>query len=296
MLTHTKPVASSQVAERFVAATFGAGRKPEEVFGRSSLPEGWDEDQANPAKYERGSSEYEDIKALAARDASFRHVLEKHGIAPDDPFTEAPRLRDVLLRKIRPVVAQRLAYMREAGGLRTRKVVPEVYSGIEVLYDLCEGNPRWLQNLLSELFNVWAASGRTDDDRPIVDAAAQARVVKSFADRFHASELYARPVSRLADGRPLRWSVGDLVDRIGTALSDRLLADEFPVDPVGAFRVNLRQPQRDATSLTPDSTSAPSFSWMQWPATRHLSSLARSCAFPIGSPRSTDFFLVGIGR
>ena len=197
---------------------------------------------SKPAKYERGSSEYEDIKALAARDASFRHVLEKHGIAPDDPFTEAPRLRNVLLRKIRPVVAQRLAYMREAGGLRTRKVVPEVYSGIEVLYDLCEGNPRWLQNLLSELFNVWAASGRTDDDRPIVDAAAQARVVKSFADRFH-DELYARPVSRLADGRPLRWSVGDLVDRIGTALSDRLLADEFPVDPVGAFRVNLRQPQ-----------------------------------------------------
>jgi hypothetical protein len=233
---------ASQVAERFVSGTFGPDSKPEDVFGRSSLPEGgWEEEQPRATKYERGSNEYDDIKALAARDPSFSDVLIKHGISPSDPFTAEPRLRDVLLRKIRPVVALRLAYMREAGGLRSRKAVPEVYSGIEVLYDVCEGNPRWLQNLLSELFNDWASSGRNGESRPSVDAATQARVVRSFAQRFH-DELYARPVAELAEVRRLRWSVGDLVDRIATTLAERLFAEQFPVDPVGAFRVDAQQP------------------------------------------------------
>ena len=232
---------ASQVAERFVAGTFGSDCRPEEVFGRSSLPEGWEDEQAIAPKYERGSSEYEDIRALAAKDPSFSDLLVKHGIPPSDPFTAEPRLRDVLLRKIRPVVALRLAYMREAGGLRSRKAVPELYSGIEVLYDLCEGNPRWLQNLLSELFSEWAASARNGESRPSVDAATQARVVRSFAQRFH-DELYARPVSTLAEGRTLRWSVGDLVDRIAATLSQKLFADQFPVDPVGSFHIDRLQP------------------------------------------------------
>jgi hypothetical protein len=131
--------------------------------------------------------------------------------------------------------------MRDAGGLRSRKAVPEVYSGIEILYDLCEGNPRWLQNLLSELYNEWASSGRKGEIHPTVDAPTQARVVRSFAQRFH-DELYARPVAEVAGGRTLRWSVGDLVDRIAATLAERLFADQFPVDPVGAFRVDGQQP------------------------------------------------------
>ena len=198
-----------------------------------------DEESPGPAKYERGSQEYEDFVELAARDVSFAQLLLENRLDPTDPFTENAGLKDRLLRKIRPLVLLRLAFLGKDNRPRSRKTVPELYSGVEVLYDMCEGNPRWLLGLMFDLYDHWKELRRPE---VVVSRAAQAKILVSFARRFH-DELTARTVPPSGEEEErIRWNLGDLVDNVAMALSGRLLGSSFPLDPVGTFRMDQEQP------------------------------------------------------
>ena len=230
---------ADQLASRFVRDHFDPEATPKGLFGHSSVQEEADEESPSPAKYERGSQEYDDFVELAARDDSFAQLLLENRLDPTDPFTENAGLKDRLLRKIRPLVLLRLAFLGKDNRPRSRKTVPELYSGIEVLYDMCEGNPRWLLGLMSDLYDHWKELRRPE---VVVSRAAQAKILVSFARRFH-DELTARTVPPSGEEeKRIRWNLGDLVDNVAMALSGRLLGSSFPLDPVGTFRMDQEQP------------------------------------------------------
>ncbi|MCE2399131.1 MAG: hypothetical protein J4F34_08930 [Gemmatimonadetes bacterium] len=229
-----------QLASRFVRDHFGPDATPKGIFGHSSVHEEADEESTSSAKYDRDSREYKDFVKLAKRDDSFAQLLHEKGLDPSDPFTKNTRLKDSLLRKIRPLVVLRLAFLGKDNRLRSRRKVPELYSGIEVLYDVCEGNPRWLLGLISDLNNPCRKGSRRSE--VVVSPQAQAEILLSFARRFH-DELTARTVRQSGEEEERhRWTLGDLVGNVAKALSNRLLFSPFSLDPVGTFRMDQGQP------------------------------------------------------
>lgn len=226
---------ADQLAKRFMERTFRVADSPEALFGHSHLH---DEGNVGPStgKYDRDSAEYRDNRELATIDETFKQALSSYGIDPKDPFTDDPSIRDSFLRKVRPVVLVRLAYLSVGGKRRTRRRVPELYSGVEVIYDVCEGNPRWLLGLLSDLYDQWRLEGAPE----MLSRAAQAKAIQGFAQRFR-DELTAKVVSAPQSGERRGWTLGGLVDRIGTAIAGTLWRGDFQVDPVSAFTVDSGQ-------------------------------------------------------
>lgn len=231
---------SAQVfAEEFVRHLLlrrGIERTPAELLGSSKVFGVGDEQE-----YERRSSTWHVFKEWAKTDDGFRRTLMLHGIDPGDPWTPDVHLRDVVLRKAKPLVHLRRETLKRSkfGGLvlRTRKVLP-IYAGREAVYDVSDGNPRWLMGIMNALL---AENGAGDGSRRI-SMEIQARVLKAAADHFEAL-LKAVPDSTVVVERQT-WTLYSLLQRMGRFLFHGLAVRSFRLDPAGSFIVDAKVPEQ----------------------------------------------------
>lgn len=185
--------------------------------------------------YERDSNLYRAMLELAEDDPSFKLLLERRNINSTDPYTDDVTLRDTLFRKIKPVVLLRWAFGIE-GNKRSRKN-PLVYCGKEVLFNMSEGNPRRLNNLLNDLIDSVIKSGDVDKKIPMVPYPVQAKLFSDASNQF-LNSLKAVPTKNYVKSAANTTSVYGLVDAIGKNFSIRILDKDFPLDPAGSFTVD----------------------------------------------------------
>lgn len=205
---------------------------PNDVFGVSPFAQDDISEDMSGDPYAEGTNIWRSMVSLAAKDRSFHDFLEESKIDPLNPVTDNPKLRDEVLRKIKPIVLIRDAFLREGPSRlygRSRKA-SGLYYGEDAIYAMSEGNPRMLAGLLNELVD---SETRPADGKPRIRPETQARVLSSASHRMQAG-IRAYP----AGSNLIR-----LVDTLGQYLNSELVGSTFKADPVGSFLVDKDVPQ-----------------------------------------------------
>jgi hypothetical protein len=209
---------------------------PFDVFGVSPFAQDESlEEDIDP--YGEGTAVWKSMVSLAAKDRSFREYLAESGLDPDNPVTENPRIRDEVLRKVKPIVLLRDTYLRDRPGgasRRSRKGAP-LYFGEDAVYAMSEGNPRMLAGLLNELLD--AETRPNVATGPRIRPEVQSRVLLAASQRM-LSGIKTYPV-----GPEVRsTSLVRLVDLLGDYLKAEFAGPTFKADPVGSFMVDQDVP------------------------------------------------------
>jgi hypothetical protein len=203
---------------------------PRDVFGISPFSQ--DESDGHQS-YKAGGQEWQAMVHLATIDDSFREYLSKRGIAADNPIVDDVALRDESLRKIKPIVLAREAFLKEGNGgveLRSRKV-PPLYHGEDSVYAMSEGNPRLLAGLLNDMLDLRRRSKRRGG--VMITKSAQARVLFAASLRM-LTTIKTYPSAAESRRPPLSF----LISRLGSFQGSELVGQEFKPDPVGSFFVD----------------------------------------------------------
>jgi len=178
---------------------------------------------------------YRVFKKLIEKDASFLNYLHKTGVDVHEMNALPPKAKDRYVRKILGPVSVRAEFLRgdaSPGQGRSRKGVPQLYSGARAMFAMCEGNPRWLIGLLGPLIDEYKSEAH--NRRGPVSRASQAAVVERACTRFLALLASIRVEQTPLSPR----SVIDFIDVIGDFFSDQFLASEFNPEPIGSFTVD----------------------------------------------------------
>lgn len=222
-----------EFSKRFLQDRFGSDTSltPRDVFGSSPFAS---DDLEHDDVYRKGSSAWQAMVRLAAVDTSFERYLVDHNIDPQNPVSDNIRVRDESLRKIKPIVLLREAFIGRAEYSRTHRRSrknPNLYFGEDAIYAMSEGNPRLLASLLSDLLDL---SSKADTARkPQVRSADQSRLLSAASQRALAG-IKAYPTKVHLASR----SLAQLVDRMGEFLHSELVVREFSPDPIGTFLVD----------------------------------------------------------
>ncbi|QWE94150.1 ORC-CDC6 family AAA ATPase [Cupriavidus sp. EM10] len=130
---------------------------------------------------------------------------------------------------------------------RQRKTL-EIYTGVDSIFAITEGNPRWFISLASPLINFLVRSGERK-----VPNSEQASEIDAAADRLIAL-LRTIPVEHVdtnGDDLPL----DALLEEIGARLHAELVDEHFSMDPVQSFvvdeKISERTPRIDTCGQTP---------------------------------------------
>jgi len=221
-----------ELAKCYVQRKLGSEITPESLLGTSSLVLETEEDKS---KYAHGSAEWGLFKSIASWDESFRTILEKAGVDPNDPFTDDPAIRDSILRKAKPVAVLRNAFMKPSLQgrvfLRSRKL-GTIYYGREAVYRIADGNPRRLIGIMGDL----CAKVPNGANRPRLSKNDQADVLTRASIHFDGY-IHALPGGNTIFGRN-NIDLSTLLKSIGDFYRKRLLGPEFPLDPLGSFQVD----------------------------------------------------------
>jgi hypothetical protein len=209
---------------------------PSDVFGASPFAQDDLTEGVNGDSYGEGTNIWRSMVSLAGKDRSFYEFLVESELDPLNPTTSASKIRDEVLRKIKPIVLIRDAYLREgpiAPYRRSRKL-SDLYYGEDAIYAMSEGNPRMLAGLLNELVD---AETRPGNDEPRIRPEIQARILSSASQRM-LTGIRTYPV-----GSELRAaSLSKLVHTLGRYLHTELVGSAFNADPVGSFLVDEQVP------------------------------------------------------
>lgn len=259
---------------RSVLLRKGITATPRELFG-TSLTADYCDGRDKPEEYGRGSDIWKLIRDAADRDPSLRSILTKKGISATDPATASVEKRDQVLRKIKPILLFRNAFSKvdEKGNIQIRsRKVADIYSGVEAIYKISDGNPRWLIWIVNELLGH--LSDAKDGTSTIISPSKQARVLTRASQQFSA--LVGALPEATEEYYGSRISLQAILRMIGEYFSRSMLLGAFSLDPIGTFVVDER---------TPDSI-------------RRLLSVAvhQGAVILVDGPDSTDFSLELTGK
>jgi energy-coupling factor transporter ATP-binding protein EcfA2 len=206
--------------------------EPDQVLGSKSvvaLDEGSQEVEA-PGAYAPSSQYGLLLSELAAKDPSFVRWLRANAIELQHAHELEENLR-ARLRKVMPVVALRVAYLRDprhAGKrrLRGRRNVA-LYSGKEAFYSMMEANPRWLNHVCDRLLDH-AGGGMIAPER-------QSRHLLDAAEEF---ESYLRILPVRGTHLDMNDAPKRLLHRVAEFFREQYIGGPFTADPCGSFIVD----------------------------------------------------------
>lgn len=219
---------SRDLVERLLATRGVGSNAPPGIFGRSITADQV-RNNRSPIPYAPGSTQHQVISRLAEEDPTFAQYLATHSI-DDDVLDADPAKLHKYLRKVIHYIAIRDAYrVRAPGGVpRHNSLLP--YSGVPLLYALCEGNPRLLIGVVNSMLPA--------SESKSVSPEAQAGVYKEAIARLRSllrtigAEGIELPDRR--EAMPLL----DFLDRIGQYFRRAVLDMPFTADPPGSFVVD----------------------------------------------------------
>jgi len=217
---------ASKDAEKFskkiIQSYLKSEQDPSVVFGTNSIY------NKESDSYVEGSEFYGELISLINKDVVFEHFLRAKKVDVTNPIPINDRQKDVLHRKIKPVVYHRNYFIEsnrfsEKPSYRSRKKTISLYSGIEVLSKICDGNPRWLMGIIHQM-NI-----NSDDNK--IGKEVQYNEILS------ASKRFKNVMANIPIGNN-NLSIDVIIDRVGKHFRDQILGNEFYLDPKGTFIVD----------------------------------------------------------
>lgn len=176
------------------------------------------------------------FRSLAAKDPSFNDYIERNNIDLNAIDRMSEPQRAALVRKVIAPVIVRDTFLSEGGNesgrnakARSRKAIPEIYTGARSIFTLCEGNPRWLIGLLRPLIEHYR------DNKTTVPPSIQGQHIERALQQYLSllSTIRAKPIGGNAD------SAIKLIEQIGEFFRRELLFSEFSPEPLGSFNIDL---------------------------------------------------------
>lgn len=179
--------------------------------------------------YIKDSVFYKSMKELIEKDNSFKDFLANKNVDIEEPKLNDSSEKNTLYRKIKPIVFFRNAFIESKEDkkkvmYRGRKKAPDLYYGIEVLTKICDGNPRWLIGIVSQLLI------KSKGDNKI-------KKVDQYNEILRASKRFKNVIANIPV-ESCDFTIVKLLDRIGNYFRFQILGDEFHMDPKGTFIVN----------------------------------------------------------
>lgn len=232
---------SKKIISSILKKRFGTIIDPDHFFNSNPI---YNKDKGS---YEEGSDFYNIIKELISKDESFRNFLINKKVDIENPIASDEKSKDTLFRKIKPIVYFRNYYIDSVNygenteltsKLRSRKN-STLYNGAEVLYKICDGNPRWLigivNSILSKLFDKSKSTNITD---------IQVDVLHETSAQFMniISNIPITPIKTNSK----TYTLEDIIKLVGNNFSNEILGPTFKMDPKGSFKVD------ESTFLIPD--------------------------------------------
>lgn len=218
---------SSQIIESLLKKKF-PDKKAKDFFGSNEV--------YNSSKlYTKGSPFYKRIIELAKKDSSFVDFLTERTIDPVNPVMNDTKLKDIVFRKIKPIVYFRDFYIDEIDlnrkdnkvTYRSRKKGNDLFSGLEVLSKICDGNPRWLIGIVNSILLKSSDNG------------AEKRL--QFDELHSAALRFKNVMANIPIGNNTTLSLIDIIEKIGLYFREQVLGEQFIMDPKGTFEVDSKQ-------------------------------------------------------
>jgi len=173
--------------------------------------------------YKENSEFYHQLKELINKDSSFRSFLLKKNVDLKLPIPKSESEKDTLFRKIKPIVYYRNFFLKEDGKKFRSRKKNELISGIEVLSEICDGNPRWLIGITTSILNKSNESGAPRNIQ--------------YSEIFSAAKRFENVIRNIPVGNN-NLTIVDLIDRIGSYFEDQILGHKFRMDPNATFIVD----------------------------------------------------------
>jgi hypothetical protein len=215
----------SQIVESMMTERGFGGQSPNTLLGHSVY---YSEKSRKAKNEEYGAL----IKALRTVDQSFEAFARQHRDIYDDisKVTEEDK-RAQYLRKPLSVMTFRSYFLkswstRQKPKFRSRKSI-EIYTGMEFIFAITEGNPRWLIGLMNKLL------GHCSGNSASITKEKQQQEISNLMNRYRALlKAYTDGVAGASRG------LLSLLDRIGDAFSDKFYSEAYNPDPVFSFTVD----------------------------------------------------------
>lgn len=182
--------------------------------------------RSNP--YALNSSLWNKYRSLATIDDSFRAWLSAKEVELDKLESLSPTERASKVRKIRNLVVVREHY-RKSGAVRRGRKSYSLYTGMDTIVGFCDGNPRLLTALLGQILAPDVIR------RDAISIPVQSFAIESVISRFFALIDSAEGVTHKSGGIA---TLSELVNRIGEALSDRVIQYGFSDNVPLSFSVD----------------------------------------------------------
>lgn len=215
---------------------------PRAAFGRSHFDTSATEwrHEASRTAYGPGTRWQQRFAQLEAIDPTFREFLHSRGYDSHRLDKVPPASRAAEIRKISPLVAARLFFLRDEvrrrakiNRGRSRKRLT-LYAGWETLCAVSEGNPRWFIGIVKQLLD------EAPSDRLRVSQSQQAKAIEAAADRYRAA-LRTIPVSSAVAQRKSSGLVS-MLDSVGEYFRFHQIFAPFSAEPPGSFVVEKNTP------------------------------------------------------
>jgi hypothetical protein len=223
------------LAESILNQKLNMAVSPEILFGTNPV--------MNKARdsYAESGPIWKEIKELSKTDDTLKQLLLDNRIDPENPVVSEENIRkmDTLLRKIKPIVYFRNYYSVVSPTTGKRKArsrkAHTLFFGHEVLYRICDGNPRWLIGILSEM------AKHIDPDRPQqIPEVRQATTYEDIANQFF-DVVKAVPNASASTTSGLTTLYG-ILEEIGQFFFEEIVIGEFQRDPWGTFEIDEKVP------------------------------------------------------
>ncbi|KQS36829.1 hypothetical protein [Pedobacter sp. Leaf194] len=182
---------------------------------------------------QRNSLTWHVFKELAAHDTGLNFQLKKRKIDPDDPEPNNQGNYDSFIRKGKEIAINRLIFSKFKSSKiikgRSRKEYP-IYYGKETIFKVCEGNPRFIINIINDL--LIKTEKYRDIDNLTFAPEEQANVVKGVSSRFRAMlNTYPTSVEFNRSVIDLEW----LINKVGQYFETEINYGFFKLHPANSF-------------------------------------------------------------
>lgn len=178
--------------------------------------------------YSEGSDFYKEMISLINKDESFKSFLLNKDVDITNPIPISDNQKDVLYRKIKPIVYFRNFFIEEnivgkKVKYRSRKKATDLFSGIEVISKICDGNPRWLIGIISAIISK--SNGGNIDKK------------LQFDELLNVSKRYKNVIANIPVG-DCNSTIIDIIERVGKYFENQILGENFLMDPKSTFLVD----------------------------------------------------------
>lgn len=204
---------------------------PEALFGSNPIL------KKEKNKYKEHGSTWAEIRELAKEDPELRDLLLTNGIDPDNPVVtdENSRKLDTVLRKIKPIVYFRnyYSYLDENGKRKARsRKAHTLFYGKEVLYKICDGNPRWLIGIINEMLKKKVQNDKIEQ----IAESTQAAVLENIAEQFF--EVIKAIPDAIIQRKNGVVALYGLLEEIGSCFFNEIVLGKFQRDPHSTFEID----------------------------------------------------------